>query len=240
MADSFTPRNQSYLSSIDLDLGSSGPVVIPGTSYVVASGKEGKIYLLDRANLGGYNPGGDTVVDEFQATPLPACDPTCNWTQWQLYFHIHAAPVFWNGPQGSFLYVWAERDYLKAFRLLQNSFQHTPTAQSPSPAPPGMPGGFLSISANGAQAGSGIVWALHPVSVDGSATDAAASGARVRGILQAFDASDVSKELYDTRMNAARDDFGNFAKFNVATVANGKVYVPTMSKKIAVYGLLVH
>nr|HVY39104.1 hypothetical protein [Polyangia bacterium] len=238
VADSFTPRNQDYLSDIDLDLGSSGPVVIPGTAYVVASGKEGKIYLLDRAHLGGYNPAGDTVVDEFQATPLPACDPACNGGQWQLYFHIHAAPVFWNGPQGPFLYVWAERDYLKAFRLLPNGFQHTPSAQSPSPAPPGMPGGFLSISANGSQAGTGIVWALHPVSVDGSNTDAAASGARVRGILQAFDATDVSKELYDSRMNAARDDLGNFAKFNVATIANGKVYVPTMSKKIAVYGLL--
>jgi hypothetical protein len=65
----------------------------------------------------------------------------------------------------------------------------------------------------------------------------AARGARVRGIPQAF-ASDVSKELYNSRMNAARDDFGNFAKFNVATVANSKVFVPTMSKTIAVFGKL--
>jgi len=233
---SFTPKNQAYMNGIDLDLGSSGPVLIPGSPYVLASGKEGKMYLLDTASLGGYSTTKDSVVDEFQATPLPACDPHC--TDWYLYFHIHAAPVFWHSPDhGPLVYVWAERDNLKAFRFLTDHMEHTPVAQSPMPAPPGMPGGFLSLSANGSTAGTGIVWALHPVSVDGSATDASESGVRVRGILQAFDASDVSKELYNSRMNAARDDFGNFAKFNVATVANGKVFVPTMSKTIAVFGL---
>jgi len=233
---SFTPKNQAYMNGIDLDLGSSGPVLIPGSPYLLASGKEGKMYLLDTASLGGYNTSKDNVVDEFQATPLPACDPHC--TDWYLYFHIHAAPVFWNSPEHDpLVYVWAERDNLKAFRFLTDHFEHTPVAQSPMPAPPGMPGGFLSLSANGSTAGSGIIWALHPVSVDGSATDASESGVRVRGILQAFDASDVSKELYNSRINASRDDFGNFAKFNVATVANGKVFVPTMSKTIAVFGL---
>ncbi len=73
--------------------------------------------------------------------------------------------------------------------------------------------------------------------MNGSDTDGSASGVRVRGILQAFYATDLSKELYDSRMNATRDDLGNFAKLNVPTIANGRVYVPTMSKKIAVYGL---
>ncbi len=238
VASSFTPRNQAYLNAIDLDLGSAGPVLIPGTSVLIASGKEGKVYSLDTNALGGYTPAGDTVLDEFQATPLPSCDPSCAWWQWTAYFHIHGPPVFWNGPTGPLFYIWAERDYLKAFRFLGNKLEHTPAAQSPMPAPDGMPGGFMSLSANGNQAGSAVLWALHPVSVDGSPTDAAASGARVHGILQAFDATDVSRELYDSRMNAARDDVGNFAKFNVPTVANGKVYVATMSKKIAVYGLL--
>jgi hypothetical protein len=233
----FTPKNQDYLSRLDLDLGSSGLLLLPGTAYAVASGKEGKMYLLDTTSLGGYSQTADQVVDEFQATPLPTCDPRC--TDWKLYYHIHAAPVFWNSPDsGPVVYVWAERDALKSFRFLSNRFEHTPLHQSPMPAPPGMPGGFLALSANASTAGTGIIWALHPVSVNGSPTDAAASSARVHGILQAFDASDVSKELYNSRMNAARDDFGNFAKFNVATVANGKVFVPTMSKSIAVFGLL--
>jgi len=239
VTSSFTPKNQSYLTSIDLDLGSTGVVLVPGTAYAVAAGKEGKMYLLDTGSLGGFNATSDNVVDEFQATPLPSCDPKCANYQWTLYYHIHAQPVFWNSAAaGPVIYVWPERDYLKVFRIVQDHFEHTPAAQSLAPAPSGMPGGFIALSANGGTAGTGIVWALHPVSVNGSDTDASASGARVHGILQAFDASDVSKELYDSRMNASRDDLGNFAKFNEPMIVNGKVYVPTMSKKIVVYGLL--
>ena len=54
----------------------------------------------------------------------------------------------------------------------------------------------------------------------------------------AFDASDVSKELWNSRQDASRDDVGTFAKFNTPTIANGKVYVPTFSGYLAVYGLL--
>ena len=39
-------------------------------------------------------------------------------------------------------------------------------------------------------------------------------------------------------MNAARDSLGTLAKFTAPTIANGKVYVPTFSNKLVVYGLL--
>jgi hypothetical protein len=48
----------------------------------------------------------------------------------------------------------------------------------------------------------------------------------------------VSKELWNSRHDASRDDVGGFAKFNTPTIANGKVYVPTFSGYLAVYGLL--
>jgi hypothetical protein len=38
-------------------------------------------------------------------------------------------------------------------------------------------------------------------------------------------------------MNAARDSFGNFAKFVPPLVASGRVYVATWSNQVAVYGL---
>ncbi len=100
-----------------------------------------------------------------------------------------------------------------------------------TPAPPGIPGGFLTISANGAQAGSGILWASMPYAEDADADV-------VSGVLRAFDASDLTHELWNTRMVPARDDLGNFAKFVPPTVANGRVYVATFSNRLLVYGLL--
>jgi len=94
-----------------------------------------------------------------------------------------------------------------------------------------MPGGILSISANGSTLGSGIVWASHPY--QGNANQAV-----VPGILRAYDASDLTRELWNSKQNASRDDIGNFAKFCPPTIANGKVYMASFSGHLAVYGLL--
>ena len=56
--------------------------------------------------------------------------------------------------------------------------------------------------------------------------------------MQAFDAGDVTHELWNSNQNAARDSIGRFAKFVCPTVANGKVYIATFSGKLDVYGIL--
>jgi hypothetical protein len=98
-----------------------------------------------------------------------------------------------------------------------------------SAAKPGMTGG-PSVSANGSDVGSGIVWA--------ATTQSTESGGQAPGTLRAFRASDVSQEIYNTDMNSARDALGDFTKFAPPVVANGKVYVSTQSKAVSVYGLL--
>jgi hypothetical protein len=57
----------------------------------------------------------------------------------------------------------------------------------------------------------------------------------VDGTLRAFAASDVSRELWNSDMDPA-DKLGSLAKFALPTVANGKVYVPTFSGQLVVYG----
>jgi len=90
----------------------------------------------------------------------------------------------------------------------------------------GMPGGFLSVSANGQD--SGIVWAAIPYKDD-------AWVEIVRGSLRAFDA-DTLKLLWSTDVDDPADNF-DFAKYLPPTVANGKVYLPTFSDRLNVYGL---
>jgi len=60
---------------------------------------------------------------------------------------------------------------------------------------------------------------------------------RVPGALQAFDAENVAIELWSSTTNPSRDNYGNFAKFVLPLIVNGRVYVATSSDQLAVYGL---
>ena len=214
--DWFAPDNWSTLNFGDTDLGSAGVLLIPGTNRVVGGGKSGLFFVLDTGNMGHVQTGNGQIVQNFQVTTGG---------------HIHGSPVFWSGPNGPMTYVWGEHDALKAFAYNGSTFTTTPATQSSFLAPNGMPGGFLSVSANGAAAGSGIVWGSLPFAAD-------AENAVVSGILRAFDASDLTHEIWNSRLIAARDDVGNFAKTVPPTVANGRVYMASFSNYLHVYGLL--
>ena len=213
--DFFKPHNYDTLNTGDLDLGSGGPVAIPGTTFIVGGGKQGLLYLVNtNGSMGGlHSP--DAVVQEFQADN-----------------GLFGAPVFWNNRSSPTLYVWGVNDWLKAFTYNPTTAKfNTPfAAASDFKTPSGNdPCGALSVSSNQSVAGSGIVWAAIPLADPDSTT--------VRGKLDAFDATNVSKELWSSLWNAARDDYGNFAKFVPPTVVNGKVYVATDSLQVCAYGL---
>ena len=55
LIDSFTPANWQAMNAKDLDFGSGSPIVFSfkGRTLIAAAGKEGAIYLLDAAALGG-------------------------------------------------------------------------------------------------------------------------------------------------------------------------------------------
>ena len=216
VVDYFTPYNQAMLNVHDTDLGASGPLLVPGTTLILGGGKNGWLYVTHRDALGHIHAGADSqIAQTFQMTPG----------------NIHGAPVYWNGPTGPMVYVWPEFDHLKAMKLAVGKLTETPASQSEVVVPDGMPGGFLSVSANGGKAGTGIVWACTPY-------DANANWETVPGIVRAYDASNLNHLLWDSKQNAGRDDMGMFAKFCPPTVINGRVYVPTFSNQLQVYGLL--
>ena len=216
--DWFAPWENDFLNSLDSDLSSSNGLMIPGTSLMVSGGKGGKLYVMDTTTgkMGHVNPSDDSQI--FQS--------------WQASGgHIHAAMTCWNSPKiGPILYVWGEFDYLKAFSFAGDHFNTTPAAQSAMKVTEGYANGpGLSLSANGNRAYTGIVWANLPY--DGDATHQ-----HVPGILRAFDASNVSREIWNSKMTPG-DDFGTWAKWVPPTVANGKVYLATFSNQLIVYGL---
>ena len=87
---------------------------------------------------------------------------------------------------------------------------------------------MLTISADGDQDGSGIIWASHPLNRN-------ANQAVVAGMVRAIDAGNLTRELWNSTITAA-DDLGLLAKFTPPTVANGKVFLATFSGRVCVYG----
>jgi len=234
LADWFSPWNTQQLNKVDEDLGSGGILLLPGTSLLVGGGKEGKLYLLAAGNVGHFcatchDPAGDTqIVQWFKATGTnKGTTPPPEGSH-----HIDGSPVFWSSRSGgSRIYVWGEADWLRAFRFNGATLDPAPVDISDVTAPPrSMPGGMLSISAQGDQDGSGIVWAGHPIHDD-------ANQAVVDGMLQAIDAGNLKRVLWASTSKAG-DAVGKLAKFTPPTVAHGRVYVATFSGTVCVYGLL--
>ena len=215
VADYFTPDNQSYLFSADADLGSGGPLLLPGTNLLVMGGKDGILRLINTSNMGKFNSTFNADVQEFQVSSG----------------QVLGGFAYANSPSfGPAVYLWGPGGFLKAWKFNGSTFQTTPASQGNiSNAAGESPETPLSISSNQNQLGTGIVWAVKPASDPNHTT--------VAGTVYAFDANDLTHELWDSNQNASRDALGNYAKFCPPTVANGKVYLGTFSNQLVVYGL---
>ncbi len=221
--DYFTPCNQDYLRVTDLDLGSSGPVLIPGDpALVIGGGKEGVLYVLSQTNLGKYlnDPKAPNCKSTNALQQLLAFPPAIHGPDTH-YGNIHGSPVYWKGPDAERVYAWGENSKLKAFVLRNGRLDGAAPKQSAYQPPMGMPGGMISLTANGSAAGSGVVWAVAPL--DGDANRQRG----VKGIVLALNAEDVSQTLWTSEQVAARDRLGLFAKFVPPTIAGGKLFVAT-------------
>lgn len=127
---------------------------------------------------------------------------------------VFSTPAWFNGT----LYYGTVGSTLRAVRFQNGMFGPSPSSQSATVFP--YPGTTPSISANGSS--NGIVWAFENSST---------------AVLHAYDAADLTRELYNSNQAANnRDHFGEGNKFIVPTIANGKVYIGTTSG-VGVFGL---
>jgi len=205
-----------------MDLGGSGPLIVPGTKLIIGGGKRGKLYLMSPNASGTYQFSNPQKV--YDGPEEQINEPVCR-TQGQ--FHIMGGPVHWKDPSGqSIVYVSAESSKIRAYKIdiaqrTLQPFQQTVSKFSEHPGP------ILSLSANGNREGTGILWA-----VEANRTDQNPFFDPAPGVIRAFNAQNLSQELWNSGTT-----LGIFAKFTPVTVANGKVYAPTFSGQLVVYGL---
>jgi hypothetical protein len=222
VVDWFTPFNQACIDRGDLDLGSSGPMMIPDQPgahphLMVSGSKEGRIYLLDRDNLGHFNAGGDSqVVQEILVNPKPCSE---NQTDNNNTFRMYGTATYWNGN----VYIGSVFSNLRAFSLTKGQLTQTSVSKTIFQGNGQFGRGPIPVvSANGTV--QGIVWAVE-------------WGLNQNIVMHAYDATNLANELYNTNQNSGRDALGFGAVFAVPTVINGKVYV-VAANQLNVYGLL--
>lgn len=209
LADYYTPADYSELNERDADFGSTGPLIIPGTTKIVCGDKHGVLTILDARNLGKLHPGPRELLQK-----LPVNGG-----------RVMSGPVWWNDT----LFLWGEADVLKAFHYNGETLDSVPVAKG-NAASHGSPGGALTISADETKPGSAIVWGVLGI-------DKSADHGNVSGVLHAY-AAETLKPLWNSEQNPARDRVGTLVKFVPPTVANGRVYAASYDGKVHVYGLL--
>jgi len=211
--DYFAPYNQDHLYALDLDVGSSGVVLLPDQSgtyahVLISSSKEGFIYSVNRDNMGKFNAAGNQNIQSLAALSSKG---------------LFGSPAYWNG----YVYFAAWNDYLRAFQVTNGMVAQT----SHSSVTLAFPGATPSVSSNGTN--NGIVWLIQENVPNNTVITNPPTA-----VLRAYDATNLTIELYDsTQAAGSRDAAGGAVKFAVPTVANGKVYVGN-SNQITVYGLL--
>jgi len=217
--DFFTPSNQSFLNSVDADLGSGGIVLLPDQTgpvahLLVGGGKDGNLFLVDRDNMGKYNVIANQVVQSWPANNGSFSTPAF----WQSRLYVAGAE------QGT-------TDHLRSYTFNPSTGQFSSAPASSSAHSFPFPGATAAISSSGNA--NGIVWA-----VDTSGYGVPSPFGTTPAVLYAFDAANVANELWDSsQAPGGRDQAGAAVKFTVPTVANGKVYIGTRTE-VDVYGLL--
>jgi hypothetical protein len=174
----------------------------------IGAGKEGTIYVVNRDHPGHFHAGSDSQI--VQSIPHGAgTNPGDN---------NFCTPAYWNES----VYFIAQGDVIRQYQIVAGRLKTPPIKGTHLYN--GWHGATPAVSADGNT--DGIVWAVErnpPIFGN--------------GILHAYEASDVARELYNSNQAGKRDQIGPAVVFVVPTIANGRVYIGGQ-RKLVVFGLL--
>jgi hypothetical protein len=235
LSDWFTAYNWSSLDSLDEDLSCNSPMLMPGSTassdLLTFGSKTADIYVADLTKPLGHLQNNNSQLAGF--FHVGANNPA-KFSDGDRILGL----AYWQGPMGKTVFAWPAFDSLHSYVYTFNGTSWTFALNKSNPIKGfGEPGVPISVSANGTQSGTGVVWATM-YSSSGRAVGQA-------GELHAFDAETLD-EIWNSSMSFSRDDIGSPAKFVIPVVANGRVYaaaatVATPSNTtgvVQVYGLL--
>ncbi len=207
VADYFALTDTVAASAADRDLGSGGAMVLPDLTD-----SAGTVHHLV---VGAGKDGNVYVVNRDSMGKFsPSANNIYQQLTGALAGGIFSTPAYFNNT----VYYADVGGSLKAFAISNAMLSAAPQSQSTVQFI--YPGSAASISANGTT--NGIVWAHQNTSP---------------GVLYAFDATNLTHELYDSSQAGSRDQFGNGNKYITPTIADGQVFVGT-TNSVAVFGLL--
>jgi PQQ-like domain len=204
-----------------VELGSSSPLLLPAMTDVnnntqnlaVGAGKPGTIFVVNRNNMGKYNPTGNNtnVYQQVVGALGPGGDGN------DALGAVRMPPVFFSG----FVYFGANLDPIEAFQFKNAVLTTEPVTSTAGTF--NYPGAALSVSANGSS--DGILWVAAP------------GMPSTGGGLRAYTATNLSQQLYNSNSAPAGRDQFTYSKFAPPTIANGMVYVATQTGVVA-FGVL--
>ncbi len=244
----------------DEDFGSAGGTLIEKYGVYFAAGKDGIGYAVNSTSLGHTQPADFNnmkancaklksppawvAASPGPVDPCPQDTTTLDFFPWGRTRHIHATPVqYWSPTRGLTLFVWGENSQLHAWTMdptgrLTYLAQGSETASAQAPVSNGqfggMPGGFCTLSSNGNQPGTSLLWCTISY---GDANATVTNGRLLcydpENLITNADGSRTLRVLWDSEQAAIPFIFN---KFDPPVVWNGQVYVPNYAGGVEVFG----
>ena len=251
----------------DQDLGAAGVLLVPNSQTVLAGGKDGIFYNVDRNNMGklshvnllqpafvaSFTPaaGFNYLANINQATTTDGVAGAVGGDRTFIPHpadggrtrHIHGGPVYYANGSQRFIYVMGENSTLRAFSYAGNTLSTTPiaesSAQTQTSGNTAAPGGMPGgfLAVSSNGAANGIVWSVSPRK--SMWRDPAANVIPVPSVLRAFNAVPSGGVITELWNSEmdVDDMVGSASKWQPPLVVNGKVYVVTYNNRVVIYGL---